>query len=158
MLFHPPGRAAGRTRRAPPLAAQLRQLPRPAPAKSRHRIRARPPDGAGASPAATRQRGRAQNRARSPGAGACSRQLQRKPGAGVRGLTRWPASPTASSWPLPHLPCWPHFCWRCYQHGERLQFSSLVMTQVGEVPKQEVNQVWAQLQQNWAQGPGGSSA
>lgn len=131
MLFHPPGRAAGRTRRAPPLAAQLRQLPQPAPGKSRHRIPARPPDGAGASPAATRQRSRAQNRARITGAGARSRQLQRKPGAGILGLTRWPTSPAASSWPLPHLPCWPCFCWRCFQHGEGLQFSSLIITGAG---------------------------
>lgn len=48
------GRAAGRTRRDPALAAQLRQLPRTVPAKTRHRIPARRP-GAGAS-ALRRQR------------------------------------------------------------------------------------------------------
>lgn len=86
MLFHPPGRAAGRTRRAPPLAAQLRQLPRPAPGKSRHRIRARPPDGAGASPAATRQRGRPQNRARSTR----SRSPLEAAAAKTRSRSPWP--------------------------------------------------------------------
>lgn len=91
------------------------------------------------------------------GARAHSRQLQQKPGAGVLGLIRWPTFPAPGSWPVPYLLHRPCFCGRCFEHFERVQSPSSVVTQVGEVPEQEVHQVWARLQQNWAPGPGGSS-
>lgn len=56
--------------------------------------------------------------------------------------------------PFPYLLRWPCFCCRCFKRFERLQSPSLVMTQVGELPEQEVHQVWVRLQHNSARPAG----
>lgn len=160
--FHhaPAGPQEGRAA-APALAAQLQQLPQPAPVKTRHRIPARPAGGAGASSGSTGQR----EPEAKPGAGA--RSPEPEPTRGSCNKNPEPEffwrdtvadTPAPSSQPFPYRLCWPCVCCRCFKHFEGLQSPGVVMTQVGEVPKQEVHQVGARLRQNWAEGPGGSGA